>query len=921
MVAPSGTVTFLFTDIEGSTGLWERAGGTMAAALARHDAILRNQAERHGGTIFAGGGDGFAVAFSDASSAVHAAVDAQLELGGPDGPGATELRVRMGIHTGVAEERDGNYFGPALNRCARLMRAAHGGQILCSDVTAALCRDATEPAVGLVDLGEHRLRDLAHPMRVFQIAHPSLAPDFPPLRSLDAYPTNLPAQLASFVGREAELAEAEKYLLEGRLLTLTGVGGVGKTRLALQVAADLVPHYPDGAWLVELGPVGDPASVADVVATALGVQARPGQPLVLGLSDYLRGKSLLLLLDNCEHLVAAVAALVEHLLQVSPRLTVLATSREGLGLAGEHVMPVGPLGLPDDDTVVAVQGADAVRLFVERARDVRAGFGLDRDNAAVVARLCRRLDGIPLALELAGARVRSMAPADILSHLDQRFRLLTGGRRTALSRQQTLRGAIDWSFDLLDDRERAVLGRLAAFAGGFDLVAAEAVAGWGEIEVIDVCELVDRLVDKSLVLADLSGATARYRLLEMIRDYAWERLAETGQTEQASRTHAEHFVAFAARADTGLCGPDEVAWTAAVERDLDNLRAAASWAADAGDVDLALRLIAHLAPAFGNRVGAPFGPIAERAGRRGTELGHPLSCVALASAARSAADLGELDHSRSLAEAALAAAADLPPGKDSALARCRALSGISTTVSSRDLPGELIEIAERRMAAARELDDPWETARALTMLAGAYARDQKSAIPAAREAVRLTRQLGSPGGLSLALMVSALSLATSEPAEAEAMLDEAIGIAAETRNTFVAMFTRQALGQVRGARGDRTGAIAAHLEAAELAVGVGDLLVLTVQLGGIACHLADTGHGDDALVLSVWAQDRSQWPDDWMVMPTGLIGSAELARMQAALTDDARSDLRRRAAALSEAEILSLARTAARDFGCSVRCA
>jgi predicted ATPase len=512
---------------------------------------------------------------------------------------------------------------------------------------------------------------------------------------------------------------------------------------------------------------------------------------------------LLLILDNCEHLVAAVAGLVERLLLVSPGLTVLATSREGLAVAGEHVMPIGPMGLPLDQSPRSVHDADAARLFVERAGDVQSGFAVGSDNAGVVAQLCRRLDGIPLAIELAAARVRSMAPADILDHLDQRFRLLTGGRRTALTRQQTLRGAIDWSYDLLDQPEQAMLRRLAAFAGGFDLAAAEAVAGWGDIQPLDVCDLMDRLVDKSLVLADLSGVTARYRLLEMIRDYAWERSGEAGETEEVCRRDAGYFVAFAEKADAGLRGPDEVPWTEAVERELDNLRAAVSWAAGAGEADLALRVITHLAPAFGNRIGAPFGAIAECAAEEGRAVGHPLRCVALASAARSASDVGDLDKSRGLAEAALAAATDLPPGKASAWARCRALSGISTTIAGLGQPEKQIALAEQRVAAAGELDDPWERARALTMLAGVYSFDAEKGVPAGRESVSLARQLANPSQLSLSLMMLAPAVAASDAAEAEAMLQEAIAIASEVSKDFAGIFARQSLAAVRAQRGDR----------------------------------------------------------------------------------------------------------------------
>jgi predicted ATPase len=406
-------------------------------------------------------------------------------------------------------------------------------------------------------------------MHVFQVG----VDRFPPLRSLNAFPGNLPVQVTGFVGRDQELGECTKALEASRVVTVTGVGGVGKTRLALQVAAEVLPRFGDGAWLVEFAGVGDPATVEEATATALGVQARTNQPLATTLADFLRTKRLLVVLDNCEHLVGAVATLVERVVAGCPHVVVLTTSRESLAVSGEHLLPLPPMQLPAADALDAVASCEAVRLFLARARDVRPGLAVTEDNAASLGQLCRRLDGIPLAIELAAARVRSMSLADIVSHLDRRFRLLTGGRRSALSRQQTLRGAIGWSFDLLANPERVLLRRLAVFAGGFDLAAAERVNEGGPVDALDVAVLLDHLVDKSLVVADPSGPSSRFRLLEMIRDYTWDRLGESGETDDLSRRHAQYYQAFAAAADRGLRGPDEVSWTEQVERDLDNLRA------------------------------------------------------------------------------------------------------------------------------------------------------------------------------------------------------------------------------------------------------------------------------------------------------------------------------------------------------------
>jgi predicted ATPase/class 3 adenylate cyclase len=698
--APSGTVTFLFTDIEGSTRLWQQDEAAMREAVRRHDGLLQATINECGGVVFATMGDGFAAAFTSAHAARRAAEVAQQRLTQEEWSTAEPVRVRIGLHSGEAGERDGDYFGTAVNQAARLTAIAHGGQVVCSSTTAEL----VEGSATLLDLGHHRLRDLDRPVHVFQVGEGR----FPPLRSLNAFPGNLPVQPTGFVGRDQELGECIKALEAHRVVTITGVGGVGKTRLALQVATEVLLRFGDGAWLVEFAGVGDPATVEEATATALGLQARANQPLAITLADFLRTKRLLLVLDNCEHLVGAVAALVERVVATCPHVVVLTTSREGLAVSGEHVVPLPPMQLPAGDTVDMVAGCEAVRLFVARAADVRPGFAVTLENAAVLAQLCRRLDGIPLALELAAARVRSMSLADILSHLDRRFRLLTGGRRSALSRQQTLRGAIDWSYNLLDDPERILLKRLAVFAGGFDLKAAETVGEGGPVDARDIVVLLDHLVDKSLVVADPSGRSSRFRLLEMIRDYTWDSLAESGESEDVSRRHARYYQAFAAAADRGLRGPDEVSWTEQVERDLDNLRAAVSWAVDAGHPDAALEIIASLSTAFGTRIGAPFGPMAEKAAATPQALGHPLRCVALASAARAARDRGDRDRARVLADSALEAVAVLPPGRASARARCRTFSGVFIVLRQLQDYARLREVARARFTAAMELDDPWE---------------------------------------------------------------------------------------------------------------------------------------------------------------------------------------------------------------------
>ncbi len=539
MASPTGTVTFLFSDIEGSTRLWEAVPERMADAVARHDGIVRAAVSARGGFVFSTGGDGFAIAFQRAGDALAAALDAQQQLVTEAWPDGAAVRVRMALHTGEVEERDGNYFGPSLNRAARLMSAAHGGQVVCSAVTASLVANQRLDGAGLVELGRHRLRDLSEPEVVFQLVHPALPSEFPPLRSLDRYPGNLPVQATSFVGRERELVEYAKALEETRVLTLSGVGGVGKTRMAVQLAADVVPTFPDGAWLVELAPVASPDAMEEAIMSALGLQQRPGTAAQRALLDFFRERRLLLVLDNCEHLLGPVAAFVDSVVAAAPGIKVLATSREGLAVPGERTVTVPSLGLPGTGaTAEEALETPAVRLFIDRAAEVDSAFTVAPGEPHTIARLCERLDGIPLAIELAAARAKGMTPGEIITHLDRRFRLLTRGRRTATTRHQTLRNTIDWSYELLDEAERTVLRRLAVFHGSFGLPAAEAIVADEDLDPFDVVDLVVRLVEKSLVVADPGPAGTRYRLLETIRDYAWERLEDVDEVDQVAEAHA-----------------------------------------------------------------------------------------------------------------------------------------------------------------------------------------------------------------------------------------------------------------------------------------------------------------------------------------------------------------------------------------------
>ena len=575
---PSGTVTFLFTDIEGSTRLWEQSSAAMALALKSHDKLLRSEIEDSGGYVFKTSGDAFCAAFSTAKQAVQVAVGAQRAMSAQLWPADAVLKVRMALHTGECDERDGEYVGPVLHRIARLESIAHGGQVVLTRATTDVVRDQLPVGVRLRDLGTHRLRDLGRPEEVFQLDIEGLEVDFPPLRSLDNPDilNNLPEMVSSFVGRQIELNEIRRLVTQSRIVTLAGPGGVGKTRLGLQVAAELLDGSGDGVWLVELAALGDPEAVAAAMARVLGIKEQSGRSMHDTLVEALADQSMLVVLDNCEHVIGACAKLAEVVVRGCPRVHLLATSREPLGIDGEHVFRVPSLSLPPEGAgaLSELAASEAVALFVERAGSQATDFVLTADTAPLVTAICRRLDGVPLALELATARLRSMSLTDLHERLDHRFRLLTGGSRTALPRQQTLRAMIDWSYDLLNEFECAVLRRLSVFAGGFELSAAEAVCGSGEVDGPLVADLLGSLVDKSLVQAESSQTTVRYRLLETIRQYAAEELLHCGESEaRAARVaHAKVFLAMAETAEPHLAGPDQNQWLQRLDVERDNLR-------------------------------------------------------------------------------------------------------------------------------------------------------------------------------------------------------------------------------------------------------------------------------------------------------------------------------------------------------------
>jgi predicted ATPase/class 3 adenylate cyclase len=904
MVGPSGTVTFLFTDIEGSTRLWERAPVAMQSALEAHDRMVKEAVESCGGYVFATGGDGFAAAFPRAGDALRAAAAAGQALEGYAWPAEATVRARMALHTGEAVERDGDYFGPAVNRTARLLAIAHGGQVVCSQSTASVVSggDGLSSQWSLRSLGEHRLRDLSEPEQVFQVGEGS----FPPLRSLDVRPTNLPVQRTSFVGRDRELKVALDAVEQSALVTLTGVGGVGKTRLALEVAGHPFPDLPDGAWLVELGAVAGADAVWEVTASALGVFPSAGQSARDAVLGYLGQRKLLLVIDNCEHLIDAVAALVDDVLASCPGVRVLTTSREALGIDGERIVPVPTLSLPgdDDDT------SDALRLLIDRALTVRPGFSLTDHGRDALVEICRRVDGIPLAIELAAARLRAMTPEELAARLDQRFRLLVGSRRASVNRHQTLRSTIDWSYDLLDEAERSALQRVAVFAGGFDLDGAEALCDDIDADALDT---LTRLADKSLVIADSVGASTRYRILETIRDYAMERLRNDQDVDAVRRRHAEYVARWSERAGAGLRGPAEREWVDAVDRELENLRTAVLWAVDAGDADLCVRLVAPLMLEI-MTTDDTVGSLVELCLAVPRIEEHPLYAQLAAYSGYVMAWRGRRDEARALLAAADASVARRPVP---AATLTRVLSSKSIATSVLDGFAEAMRVGHLRASAAREAGDDYELCRALGGIASQQGYLLDDARPLAEEAVALARPIGNPLLLSSSLFALANATLRWDQARALEYYHEAEVHVLASGNDRMALVIQGLHIQVLYEAGDLGGTANAVLRAVEfewgrrhhLQLGYAPLLVL-------AAALAQAGHDEPASVLEgVYAAGPVAASPS--MNETGRVVTilAALAEIPVRLGAERHQELNARGVAMDDAEIVEFVRSVAADVG------
>jgi predicted ATPase/class 3 adenylate cyclase/tetratricopeptide (TPR) repeat protein len=673
---PSGTVTFLFTDIEGSTKLAREFPGAWEAARERHHTILGKAIESNHGYVFQIVGDAFCAAFHTAADALKAAIQAQQDLQNASWDQIL-IRVRMGIHTGEAELSGQDYRGYlTMSLIQRLMSAGHGGQILVSDATEKLLREKLHEGVSLRDIGEHKFKDVPHLVRVFQVCASGLQSEFPYLRTLDEHPNNLPGQITSFIGRQKELADVKRLLQNAHLLTLIGPGGTGKTRLSIQAASEMLHQYPDGVWFVELAPILDPLLVSRTTAISIGLRDEPQRPVIDMLCDYLREKRMLILLDNCEHLVDACAQMADRILHVASEVRILASSREALGIGGEVTYRVPSLRLPDLSHLPSLESLDqyeAVKLFIDRACSANPSFMVTNENAPFLAQICHRLDGIPLAIELAAAKIRALSLEQIAKRLDDRFRLLTGGSRTALERHQTLRAAIDWSYNLLPSNEQTLFRRLSIFVNGWTLEAAEFVCSNRVVNIEETLELLEHLINKSLVIMEEASERVRYRMLETLRQYANEKLVESGESNILREKHLDYFLNLAEIAEPHLTRPEQLEWMAVLDADYENVRSALEWALNQESAESSLRLAAALGGYWDLREywleGTRWLKKALNKPSQPTKSENLVRVKALNQEAILANALDELERMQNSAERSLALASEASDNRDLAVAR------------------------------------------------------------------------------------------------------------------------------------------------------------------------------------------------------------------------------------------------------------
>lgn len=838
MQPPSGTVTFLFTDIEDSTRLWESVPAEMTAAMRPHDTILRSAIERHGGYVFTTAGDGFGAAFPSALAAVSAGVESQRELAADCN---IPFEVRMALHTGEAIERDDTYYGAEVNRAARLMALAHGGQVLVSDTVEVLVHDR----VVLRPLGDHPLRGLRGATRVFQVIADGLRSEFPVLRSVDRFLGNLPRLVSSLVGRDAEIDKVVTLVGSERLVTLTGVGGVGKTRLAVEVGAELVGEFDDGVWMVELAGVADPAVVNDTLAATLGIAPQSEVPLIETVADAVATRRMLLVVDNCEHVRSSAGIVIEAILNRPGPARVLATSREAIGVPGESVVVVPPLATDGGVT------SDAVTLFVERACSARHDFELqDSQTVAAVTEICEVVDGLPLGIELAAARMAAMSAAEVRDRLADRFRLLQRGA-PGPERQLTLRHAVEWSYDLLSDDDASLLRTASVFAGGFDLsTICDLVEGADEI---DVLHRLDSLVRKSLVVADHSTSTTRYGLYETIRQFAEDRLVDAGERERTRDAHAAHFALQAVEKWERWNGPgwrEAVDW---VELELDNLRAAYQWSVERGHMEVATDIAAHAA-LMGFSV----------------QLFETIAWAEELLEAASSADVPRLP--RLFAAAGYACFAGRPDA-----ARRHAHRATELEVDDRYDPCEpgyaaFIEALgqvycgdlDRYIELTREVAERYGAERGYGL--ASYVDGLQSAgrveeaLALTEQSVAAARDLGNPYWVAYALWIAGMAFSRSDSRRALAAWDEGVALVREHRVHFFEGFLARDAARLHVSDGEAEAALVLFNEAIVSFQRAGNIPQLIITLASVPALFERLGRFEAAAtLLGVMSQQESSF--------------------------------------------------------------
>ena len=802
---PTGTVTLVFTDIEGSTSLLQELGDRYPQVLADHHRLIREAFARHGALERGSAGDGLYFVFSGARAAVLAAVDGQLAIAGHAWPDGVAVRDRMGLHTGEPVNASEGYVGLDVHRAARICAAGHGGQILISQTTRDLIAEDLRPPMGVIDLGAHRLRSLDSSQRLYQVSGPGLPRDFPPPRTTDAPRNNLKLEVTSFIGREREIEQASQMLEHSSILTLTGPGGVGKSRVGLRLARQLLGRFEDGTWIIECGSITDPDFVLPSVVSAIGLTEAAGRSLQASIVDHLKGKQLLLLLDDCDPVLTECAELAGALARSCSAVRVIVTSREALGVPGEAILPIASLTTPGVGSTVAardVGAADACQLFLERARAVQPAFELTDQNARSVAQLCRRLDGIPLAIELAAARVRALPVEQIAARLDDRFRLLTGGSRASVARHQTLRATIDWSYDLLTEPERAVLRRLSVFAGGATLEAAESVCAGDPVDPFEILDVLGRLVEKSLVFTDPTSTEARFRLLETVREYARGRLVEADEGDLTLRRHRDWYLALVDEASPAFFhGPEPVEWLRRLDREHDDLRAALEWCLDQpGEGQSGLRIAAGLWRYWEIR--------------------------------------GHLTEGRGWLERMVEAV-----GEDVSSLRANALTGAGNLAFMQGDFRAASSFHESSLALHRQIGDRQSVAYAANNLANAAMQrgDHARARELYEESIDLARELGDERGAAFgSINLADVATRQGDLDAARALHAEILATIRELGDRWMEAFALDTFARATGLAGDREAAQSLHVEALAILEEMGDRR----GVARVLTHLAELALSD-----------------------------------------------------------------------------